>query len=354
MMQREEAIRDLPEELVERIVTMMPFPFVCKARLLSKSWMTRFSPISSLHDEEDKRCAISFQKQIGERSTGWKTLCPVTVNRREKQELDLYGYEMESRTWQRLPSLSFLPGNFWIRQLPEDWPVDPERILQIQGTLLLVTGSERGCSFDDHVQLYVANILTRSWKQLPPPNKILGCAVISKLVNHTRETYKVVILSSSDLTSDVQIYDSESAAWKDLEVSYLFKPLRGPATYLDGLLFIAGHTSQLAINVVVINIVIINIIEETLEHIQYVVTLITGPFDPESQVMSEVLRDHTGQLEVGGKTCSKLITYDDCVFVGGENDERIVLVFSNDGGALKCLPVVVNQAWPDLNPFVGV
>ncbi|CAM6105711.1 unnamed protein product [Calypogeia fissa] len=53
----------LPDDVVEKIIAMMPFPSIFKARLLSKSWLAKFSSASSQDDEVKKLAAITFQKQ---------------------------------------------------------------------------------------------------------------------------------------------------------------------------------------------------------------------------------------------------------------------------------------------------
>lgn len=53
----------LPDDLIAKIITMMPFPNVFRARNLSKTWRSRFSLISAgddpaQHDEDEKRLAV--------------------------------------------------------------------------------------------------------------------------------------------------------------------------------------------------------------------------------------------------------------------------------------------------------
>ncbi|CAM6103343.1 unnamed protein product [Calypogeia fissa] len=180
----------LPEDLVERILAMLPFPVVFKARVLSKSWLAKLSPISALgREEEKKQSAISFQKQI------------VCVN---------------------------------------------EGFLQIEGALLLVTAFERSRDIGSNaLKLYVGNILTRNWKQLPPhPRSERWLTSNCKLVCHTRESYKVVIVSGDGHRPHlVHIYNSEKDAWNKLDLSDRFFPKWGPSAYLDGVLYMVGLSS---------------------------------------------------------------------------------------------------------------
>lgn len=79
----------LPDAIVERILSMVPFPYVFKARVLSKSWLARFSLIqlqkrrngASKKKVEMKRLATSFQEQIGEFSVKSKTFFPTYVSK---------------------------------------------------------------------------------------------------------------------------------------------------------------------------------------------------------------------------------------------------------------------------------
>ncbi|CAM6109557.1 unnamed protein product [Calypogeia fissa] len=86
-----------PQEIVDKIIAMMPFPSIFKARGLSKSWRARFSSISLLEGEE-KDLAESFHKQvIGEWSKKWDSFCPVFVG-----EDALVAYGQKSRNWLKL------------------------------------------------------------------------------------------------------------------------------------------------------------------------------------------------------------------------------------------------------------
>lgn len=59
----------LPDELERMILAKVPFPYVFKAKALSKSWLGRFAPISSEDDEDEKRSATSFREEVGEWSS---------------------------------------------------------------------------------------------------------------------------------------------------------------------------------------------------------------------------------------------------------------------------------------------
>ncbi|CAM6099688.1 unnamed protein product [Calypogeia fissa] len=81
----------LPEDLVERILAMVSFPFLFKARTLSKSWLAKFSPIESQDDKEKKMRAVSFQKQI----EGALLFIPAIPN--------LFVVNILNRSWKQLP-----------------------------------------------------------------------------------------------------------------------------------------------------------------------------------------------------------------------------------------------------------
>ncbi|CAM6098286.1 unnamed protein product [Calypogeia fissa] len=87
--------------IVEKIMAMVPFPQIFKARVLSKSWCARFQPLSVLHDEEERRLARSFQKQVLEFCSCWATFWPLRVPD------DPDAFNQAEQKWQKLPSLSF-------------------------------------------------------------------------------------------------------------------------------------------------------------------------------------------------------------------------------------------------------
>lgn len=219
--------KDLPEHLVEKIVSMVPFPFIFKARGLSRSWRARFSSISSQADEAKDDIA-NFQELVGESCKNWKTLSPVWFPL-DFRQCSSFAYDNDTQKWRRLPSLSFLPKHLHLIRAT----------LQIEGALL-------HCMYDDSFgvgsQVLVANILTRSCKALPPrPNAQARIVVWKKLVvseklaeykmfmvcenypysSHDEEPYysdeyfRVTRGHSFRPESDysAQIYDSKSNAW---------------------------------------------------------------------------------------------------------------------------------------------
>lgn len=55
----------LPDVIVERILSIVPFPYVFKARVLSKSWLARFSQIPL-----QKRRNGASKKRSGDEGAG--------------------------------------------------------------------------------------------------------------------------------------------------------------------------------------------------------------------------------------------------------------------------------------------
>lgn len=243
-MGRRTSSKTLPDDLLIKIMAMVPFPFIFKGRALSKSWQARFSQISSIDDEERKLLAISFQKQVGERSGSWKTFCPVYKGYEE-----VIAYDRTSRNWRTVPSLSFLPQDL-LKGL---------RAAHIQEGALVFLFPWPEVNASD--KMYVANVLTRSWKRLPvrPPFPNQD-PFVTKLVRGTSiEVYNVVLLYKIDGADYLaQIYNSKSNTWScnqfvipiddlpyiDLSVT--------PRVYLDGVLYFVVEgdlRTLLAINV---------------------------------------------------------------------------------------------------------
>lgn len=240
---------------MEKIVAMMPFPSIFKARLLSKLWLAKFEPIGSLRDEEEVRIATSFQKEVRERSKHWDTFCPVCIN-----EEELFAYHQKSQNWQRVSLLSFLPKDPFLigRDLRGSSFYRAKKNVHLEGALLY--GTWETDSFDSQI-LFVANILTRKWKQLPPrPNadSWKGILCCMKLVSDpSSEAYKV-ILSCQDGHQDdpyfTLIYDSKSETWSSKKFVSASNFCTSPSSfaYLDGVLYgvsVANLTSLVAFSV---------------------------------------------------------------------------------------------------------
>lgn len=236
----------LPEDLVERILAMVPFPHVFKARTLSKSWLARFSPIQSQNGEVEKLLAASFQKRVAEWSTKWKTLCPVFIDWQ-----GFIAYDRASHSWPKLPSLSFLPHGFLSMSH-----------MQIDGALLLV--SEFYINWETATKehkLLVANFLTRSWRRLPVPPPADETYLFEKLVTLTSlETYKVIVFYRGGGYCLAQIYDSKSNVWRSKTLDKDFSVLSRP-TYLNGVLYmVVGRNPW--------NLLAFNVAEGTFEELE--------------------------------------------------------------------------------------
>ncbi|CAM6091424.1 unnamed protein product [Calypogeia fissa] len=226
-METKETTVPLPEELVERILGMVPFPQVFKARTLSKSWLARLSPPSSLRkDQEKKRLAISFQKRMGEFwSRTWKTFCPVLLSRD-----DLRAYDRESDHWRTVLDLSFLPQNHH----PTMTAMRTERV-EIEGVLVLISATPDADSesignlltteWRSPYSVSIGNILTKQWRKLSlrryyHPGPI---AAGSHLVSHpSSPSYKVIVFYEEKegryvAPHHAMVYDP--MAWSDKSVS---------------------------------------------------------------------------------------------------------------------------------------
>lgn len=214
--------RTLPEVLVEKIISRMPFPSILNARGLSKSWLSRFSPLSSqLGDEEKKRAATCFQALVCERSQAWESFFPLCITQQS-----IFAYHHASRKWLKLPS--FLPDVFF-KTRPNLW---------MSGALLFtVDWSTR--------TTYAANIFTRSWRKLPTLRNArqVGPTIFPmSLWDTSLATYKVIVLENiSENRLSVRRYEPKSDVWVE---SLLECGLDGfwhgaCHTYLNGIVYSA-------------------------------------------------------------------------------------------------------------------
>ncbi|CAM6098809.1 unnamed protein product [Calypogeia fissa] len=243
---REDLEMTLPEDLVERIISMMPFPSIFEARRLSKSWNARFKPLSSLHDEKEKRMARSFQKQVTERSHTWDSFSPIYTG-----GTDLVACNQATQELRMVPSVS------WISDKEEEigtlytqpWASGQSGLLRetglidvdIEGTFLYGIRY-----FDDEVpEVHVANMLTREWKRLtdrPNDDRFITCMKL--VVDPSSQSYKVILISDKEmLRFSGQIYDSKSETWSRPQFIHeddLLDPLTLGSAYLNGVFYWAA------------------------------------------------------------------------------------------------------------------
>ncbi|CAM6112881.1 unnamed protein product [Calypogeia fissa] len=209
--ERETSGMPLPVELVERILAMVPFPFIFKARALSKSWLARLSSISPTDYKEKKHLDVPFQEQVCEFSKKWKTFCPIFVSKEGS-----IGYDRTSQHWQPImPSLYFLPENFFTGFA---WS-------RIEGSLVLVSTEKTeeeidACEDPDDYNENVVNIVTRRYEQLPsPPPADYRTHMGEKwVIPMSSQTFRAVIFHEDFHRCFVDVYDSESRVWSNAKV----------------------------------------------------------------------------------------------------------------------------------------
>ncbi|CAM6118043.1 unnamed protein product [Calypogeia fissa] len=250
--------KPLPEELVGTILAMVPFPYIFKAKSLSKSWRAGFSPVAALEDEVERDRAILFQKEVRQWSYKYFPVCFGTLF----SFAFLISWEvptafagapdciepLSSVRPLRMPSLSFLSEKILTCSNPE-----------MEGTLLY------WCGGLGKMVLYVANILTRSSKQLPRRPQVLGsCAFYRKklVIQKSSGTYKAVVFCGYGRDLRVQIYDSRSQVWTTNKF-LLSKSLEllSPLVHLNGVLYMVIYHSCA-------NLMAFNVEEKTLESLR--------------------------------------------------------------------------------------
>ncbi|KAG6543382.1 hypothetical protein Mapa_015296 [Marchantia paleacea] len=227
----------LPDDLVEKIVSMMPFPSILKARVLSKCWAAKFNSdvSSSGHNKQDTIQKITpspFLKQVMERSNTWEAFCPAFLRR---DSFEVIAYNRTTNCWQKMHSLSYLPVDF-VRQ-----------DITAEGSLVCGSVIEE-CNVHEH-KLYVTNVLTRAYRVLPlPPNiSSVGC---KHLLQQGADGYSVVVFSldphcrqNDPYTFDAQVYNSKVHSWKTTKVIIEHDFYMSPqcSAYLDETLYIVSR-----------------------------------------------------------------------------------------------------------------
>lgn len=371
----------LPEHLVERIVAMIPFPFIFKVRGLSKSWRARLSSISSQEDEAQRCLAAAFQKQVGKWSTNWETLSPLFIGPE-----DFISYSRTSQNWQKLPSLSFLPKNLLPGTLNR---FVPRSFVHMEGALLYgFPRSENGSVSN----LYVANILTRTFKILPARllrNVYVVC--YNLVIDSSAETYKLILVCGSEKTCAyfVQVYDSKSETWdtKEFAVSAEFSVGPSTAANLNGVLYmVAVNNPQnvLAINAEegtskelslscddVLENISVNLVVCKTDWLMmitkglYPETLQVLRIDLDSLKLVQLARGPPPDLNVGN-TIFQPVGDGNCIFFSVADSGSRVLAYNIDEDKWSCFPVPAPTdpqmiyKWmgfsfrPELSPFLAV
>jgi hypothetical protein len=251
----------LPEGLVEKIVAMMPFPVIFKARCLSKSWRSKFSSNSASEGAENPHAAASFQRQVADWSQKWNTFSPVLTT-----TTGFIAYDSVSQSWPSLPNFSFLP----------DISYSPYLRRKLAGPLFVAFCGQDSSTpkhkSSHHVMM--GNILTQSWKKLPFRPKVLGTHVLCQelVIYSSMDMYRVIVISQKYGTADeysFEIYHSKSDTWssKDFTISRDISKDHRVAAYLNGVLYMMGVTTSRFSMHKPHSLLAFNVEEETLEEI---------------------------------------------------------------------------------------
>lgn len=217
-------------ELLENIISRMPFPSILNARALSQSWRSRFTPLSSQRDEEKKRAAASFQALVCEQSQNWESFFPFCITQQS-----FLAYHQASQKSLILPSLEpdvYFKNRRGLRM--SQW---------ISGALLF--SADWGTRF-----IYLANILTGRSRKLPAiPSPIEVGQPISQisLWDTSLATYRIIFV---EYISEIQLcvchYESKSDEWVEKLLGcgpngYLYGATQA---YFNGILYSAPCGNQ--------------------------------------------------------------------------------------------------------------
>ncbi|CAM6091235.1 unnamed protein product [Calypogeia fissa] len=211
---------DFPEELVEKIVARLPFPSLFKARSLSRTWYFKF-PLPS---QCVRSLSPSLQNQVASLSSSWSTYCPVFFSQEE-----ILGFNRVASRWQPMLTLSYLPVTNWSS-------------ITSGGSLICLI-SESDIGYD----VYVTNVLTRSWRKLP-------ARPFSEEPDHVRllpvkpDSYNVLLVyrrSHDEHCVHTQVYNSSLRTWTVKKSMVDLGTFFVNSAYLDGKLFCMCRDSML-------------------------------------------------------------------------------------------------------------
>ncbi|KAL3690423.1 hypothetical protein R1sor_016732 [Riccia sorocarpa] len=208
---------ELPGEIVEKIISLIPFRRILTARALSNEWRLRLSAQASNSE------SVSFRELVKLAGASWPVYFPLVFNVTNRV---IRGLDSISWTWVTLSeeSLDFEAPS---RSDPVPW----ELACSITGLGSLVCFAINTSKLKDPEKEFLAyNIFTQAWKWLPPRP---ACEWLSKPVESVlprdaypiyvipdgADRYKVLVLvnvykvESLECQIGASLYDSRSSSW---------------------------------------------------------------------------------------------------------------------------------------------
>jgi len=198
----------IPPDLMNRVLSCLPFPTIFQLRCVCKYWDTRLECPYFLQTREELCCS-------------WGSYFPVVYitqyqGRKWRRYSSAYAFDASLNMWQQLPTLLFMPDSQTL-----------EFIAGAGGRLLC-------CKEREHMDtsLIVCNPVTKSWRQVPPPpsstdvdddeasSKLLRrrtYTVLFLVQNDETRTYKIILAGLGNVSHCsyriTKVYDSRSDAW---------------------------------------------------------------------------------------------------------------------------------------------
>ncbi|MCO5553708.1 hypothetical protein L7F22_007234 [Adiantum nelumboides] len=184
--------RELPHELIERILAFLPISSIFRFSVVCKSWRNLLFSRPFLRF----RSQIPFYHHLHRHQQQHSTYF-LALNRSRYQQLS--AYEVLSKKWYSFP-LDFLPT--------VAYPISSAGGLICFLSSNLDTGS---------ATLIVCNPLTKKWKELPSMICKRAPLVVSMIVDRKAMSYKILVaggLEDSNLNRRMtEMYDSKTGKW---------------------------------------------------------------------------------------------------------------------------------------------
>lgn len=195
----------IPPDLMINVLARLPFPSLFQLKCVAKSWSTLLGCHSFLTAQTEFSCQ-------------WGSYFPVVYvthfqGRKWRKYCAVYAYNPSLALWQKLPSFGFMPKS---------------------ESLQFIAGAGGRFLCHDELKdvagnLIVLNILTKSWRQLPPTTNFFEGTpgsrrrkfyTVTFLVDDPiRKMYHIIlsgfgVVTHSDYRS-TKVYDSKSELWKE-------------------------------------------------------------------------------------------------------------------------------------------
>ncbi|KAL2632264.1 hypothetical protein R1flu_016950 [Riccia fluitans] len=234
----------LPDEMIEKIISMMPYPHILNAKELNKEWYSRLSKSTK------NVVNAGFREMMKNNSNDWPSFYPFSF---ANGNVAFMGFDRLSNSWIKYLfhldikgiEIELPPRRIWESQLVEN--------ISGLGSLICVPVQH----FE--TKLFVINVFTGAWKELPQRptvdsehGAIYGKTILCMyLFPDGSDDYKLLTMTplvNTEIQDNrcqvcTQVYKSKSNSWTTkLSPFKTFSFARSRGVYCNGSLYFMDHS----------------------------------------------------------------------------------------------------------------